>query len=173
MLLRTHNHGWTSLIYAAEGGHLDALRLLLNHPSADPAAMLAFDSAASDGHGYSALIGAASGAAYFAIHCTYGPGVGPGAHASSPARPFAPLLFLLRRVAADPQPGDAQQAHMTKVMEILGGRNEAYSEESEDEEECETLLSDDQPDTARDECVRQLLSSSVPRALTWRTTSPL
>jgi hypothetical protein len=34
-------------------------------------------------------------------------------------RPFAPLLLLLLRVAADPQASDAQQTHTTKVMEAL------------------------------------------------------
>jgi hypothetical protein len=54
---------------------VDAWRLLLDDPSADPAAMLAFDSAAAGGRGYSALIGAVFFARWH----------------GSPARPFAPF----------------------------------------------------------------------------------
>jgi hypothetical protein len=152
MLMHTSEHGWTAVMRAAQSGMVDAMRLLLDHPSADPAAMLAFDSAAYLGHGYSALLGAA----WFATRCGYGPEAD-----GSPARAFAPLLFLLRRVAADPQPGDAQQAHMNEVVEILVGRaalgHDPDEEDSEGEEERKSLLSDDQPDNARDECVRLLL----------------
>jgi hypothetical protein len=58
----------------------------------------------------------------------------------------APLLFLLRRVAVQPQPCDAQEAHMSRVMETLmeGPRSGA-------------LFDDDLPDDARDESLRLLL----------------
>jgi hypothetical protein len=144
MLMRTNQHGHTAIMRAAYFGRVDAMRLLLDHPSADPVGILAYDSTASDGRGYSAL----TGAAIFAIN---------GAGASSTA---LGLLFLLRRVAAGPQPSNAQ-AHMTNVLAILGGRDEEEdSENSEDEEEREerlTLLGVDHPDDERDECVRLLL----------------
>ncbi|KAG1681541.1 hypothetical protein FOA52_014047 [Chlamydomonas sp. UWO 241] len=59
---------------------------------------------------------------------------------------FAPLLLLLRRVAAQPQACDAQEAHMSRVMDALmqGPLSGAKA-------------GDDQPDDARDECVRLLL----------------
>jgi hypothetical protein len=49
---------------------------------------------------------------------------------------------------------------MTRVMEILVGRDE----EDEEHDERDTLLCDDQPDEARDKCVH--CSSLVPRAAT-------
>jgi hypothetical protein len=66
--------------------------------------------------------------------------------AERPAPSCIPLLFLLRRVAMQPQPCDNQEAHMSKVMEVLmdGPRSGV-------------MFDDDQPDDARDECIRLLL----------------
>jgi hypothetical protein len=115
---------------------VEVLRLLLEHPSADPAAMLG----AAVGRGTTAVMAAAA----FAVGL-------------SPARSCAPLLFVLRRVAVESQPSDDQQAHMTNVMGLLCQGPYPRSEE---------MFGTDQPDDARDECVRLLLErgSSVVRA---------
>ncbi|KAG1680971.1 hypothetical protein FOA52_009930 [Chlamydomonas sp. UWO 241] len=130
--------GKTVLMRAAHNGQVRVMRLLLNHPSANAAAMMAFDEELE----CSALVEAAKFAAGFADEAP---------------RSCAPLLLLLRRVAADPQQGPEQQAHMTKVMEVLGRVNEEDSDEDDEEDERMSLLADDQPDAARDECVRLLL----------------
>jgi hypothetical protein len=82
------------------------------------------------------------------------------ASAPTPKRPFAPLLLLLRRVAVDPHPSDAQQAHTTRVMEEFC---RVAEEEDGNLPSCSSrsrrggLFGDDQPeDDARDECVRLL-----------------
>jgi hypothetical protein len=132
------NDGFIALILAADTGQCEAMRLLLDHPSADPAAMMAVRSTA----GISALIAAAA----FAVH------------ADPPTRSCAPLLLLLRRVAVE-SPCDAQKAHMTEVMEVMcqDQQLENDEEDGQEVEEGEGLFDDDRPDDARDECVRILL----------------
>jgi hypothetical protein len=126
-------------MYAAQNGNLEAMRLLLDHPSADAAAMMAARSTT----GTSALMAAV----WFAAGL-------PAKPARVVPRSCAPLLLLLRRVAVESQPSDVHKAHMTEVMEELcpGPRwNEMFGS--------------DQPDDARDECVRMLLErgASYPR----------
>jgi hypothetical protein len=141
MLMHADADGDTALGLAASEGHVDAMRVLLDHPSADAAAMLAFRTPG----GASALTVTASFAA-----------------CSSPGNSSCePLLLLLRRVAADPHPSDAQHAHMTKVMEALCQdvlvEDEGEEEGEEDEERVRSVFDDDQPDASRDECVHLLL----------------
>jgi hypothetical protein len=152
MMVHASNDGATVLLCAASEGEVDVLRLLLDHPSADPAAMLSlFDSA----RGISALVCAAN----FAVSGSPLDGDYGGDELvlkrvlNKSMRSFAPLLFLLRRVAEDPQPSDVQEAHMTKVMEALC--QVVY--EGDEEEQEQTLFDDDQPDAARDESIRLLL----------------
>jgi hypothetical protein len=150
MIAHTSANGSTAFARAAYSGHLDALRLLLDHPSADPAAMLAFDSAHFTG-GYSAIVAATISA----CNC-----VSSASADSPPTRPFAPLLFLLRRVAADPQLCVAQDAHMTRVMEEMVEYDKSIYEDEENGEIFGSgllLLGDDHPDDARDEAIRLLL----------------
>ncbi|KAG1655176.1 hypothetical protein FOA52_005794 [Chlamydomonas sp. UWO 241] len=147
MMLRTSNAGCTALKLAAMNGEVDAVRLLHDHPSADPAAILAFDGT----HEVSALIMAAQFAADSSPY---------DGHA--PTRPFAPLLLLLRRIPVEPQPSDAHQAHMTRVVEVLSRARYVEDDEADEQDEEQaphavTLFDDDQPDDARDECVRLLL----------------
>jgi ankyrin repeat protein len=124
--------GLTTLMAAAMYGHVDALRLLLDHPSADASAMMELSFGVE---GTTALVCAARFAAQ-------------ALDESDPVlrSRCAPLLFLLRRIAVQPQPSDAQQAHMTKVMEALcqGPRSNE-------------LFDVDQPEDARDECVHLLM----------------
>jgi hypothetical protein len=126
---RSHAHGcgqaWRHRALAASEGQFDVLRILLDHPSADPAAMLVHAGADGD----TALIVAAHNAAR-----------------SSPGNSsFAPLLLLLRHVAAEPQPCADQQAHSSRVLQACHGDQKA-------------LFNVDQPDDSRDECVRLLLA---------------
>ncbi|KAG1675862.1 hypothetical protein FOA52_001519 [Chlamydomonas sp. UWO 241] len=136
MMLHATSDGATALTMAAWRGRLDAMRMLLDHPSADAAAMMAVQSA----DGTSALTAAAGFAA--------GNLVPDG---SDPMRSCTPLLLLLRREAAQSQPCDAQQAHVSRAMEALR-RGPRLSE----------LFQDDQPDGVRDECVRLLLEQGAP-----------
>ncbi|KAG1667353.1 hypothetical protein FOA52_001413 [Chlamydomonas sp. UWO 241] len=136
MILKQHD-GCDALMLAAQEGHVDALRLLLDHPSADVAAMMATRSA----EGISAVMAAAGFAA-----CQ-------PTDRYRDTRSCAPLLLLLRRDAVELQPSDAQEAHMTKVMEVLCQE----VEEEEEEEERVKLFVDDHPNDARDECIRLLL----------------
>jgi hypothetical protein len=101
------------------------MRLLLEHPTVDPAALMAIRNT----DGASALVVAAASA------CR------PDDNKPS----CEPLLFLLRRVcvAVDPQPSDAQQAHMTKVMEALC--QDIHVDDEEHEEHFRSLFDDDQP----------------------------
>lgn len=80
------------------------------------------------------------------------------------------LLFLLRRITVDPQPSDAQQAHMTKVMYHLCRDIEIWGEEEEEEERYMNVVDNDQPDAARDECIRLLIENG---AEVVRATSPV
>ncbi|KAG1674690.1 hypothetical protein FOA52_007214 [Chlamydomonas sp. UWO 241] len=147
MIMHTGTYGGTALSMPALGGHVHAMRLLLDHPDTDPAAMLAV----RDNHGCSVLVAAAQFAAKSNDCC--------------PGHRCAPLLFLLRRVAADPQPSDAQRAHTTRVMEALcwvydedkQGEMDNGDEEDERGEKKLSLFDDDQPDDVRDECIRLLL----------------
>jgi hypothetical protein len=130
MMMHSNKLGATAIMRAAETGFADAVRVLLDHPSADPAAMVA----ARTSGGWSALMFAAGFAA------------GQRDFGESPPCSCAPLLLLLRRIAVVPKPSDAHQAHMTEVLE----------------EFCHGPLSNemfgsDQPDDARDECVRLIL----------------
>ncbi|KAG1660004.1 hypothetical protein FOA52_009824 [Chlamydomonas sp. UWO 241] len=70
--------------------------------------------------------------------------------------PCAPLLFLLRRVAADPQACAAQQGHMRKVMGLLC-QLDTDDDDDEYEEKREDLFRLDRPDDERDACVCLLL----------------
>ncbi|KAG1677953.1 hypothetical protein FOA52_001371 [Chlamydomonas sp. UWO 241] len=132
MLMHTDDDGATSLMVAAVNGQVDVMRLLLNHPSADAAAMMA--------------VCTPGGASVFTSAARFA----AGQHMDSshdPARSCTPLLLLLRRVAVESEPGDAQQAHMTKVMEALcQGPQSVW------------LFDNDMEDATRDECVRLLLA---------------
>ncbi|KAG1674680.1 hypothetical protein FOA52_007204 [Chlamydomonas sp. UWO 241] len=182
MMMLANSRGGTALIGAATGGHVDAMRLLLDHPSANPAAMMH-----SSKYGYSALGTAALGGHVHAMrllldHPSADPAVmmavgsNRGRSALVAAAQFAadgddccpghrcvPLLLLLRLVAADPQPSDAQRAHMNEVMKALCMVDEEEEGESDDDDEDEkeekklALFDDDQPDDARDESIRLLL----------------
>jgi hypothetical protein len=105
------------------------MRILLDHPSADPAAMMAVRSTA----GISVFVAAAGCAAGVP---TFG----------TSTRSCAPLLLLLRRGVESQSCESTQQAHVSEVMEALckGPRSKE-------------LFDDDTPDDDRDECVRLLL----------------
>jgi hypothetical protein len=124
MIMHKLRLGSTALMVAAHKGNEGILRLLLDHPSADATAMMAARTPA----GFSALTAAADFAAEASPN-------------DSSRRSYAPLLLLLRRVAAEPQPCADQQAHMSRVLQACHGDQKA-------------LLNNDQPDDARDECVR-------------------
>jgi hypothetical protein len=128
MLMHGDSNGTelTALMITVLLGNVDAMRLLLDHPSADPAAMMVVRGPSGTSALKFAAMRAAGSLPYFR---------------TPPS--CAPLLLLLRRVAAEPQPSDDQQAHMSMVMEAL---------------RCDPrkLLDDDKPDDARDECVRLL-----------------
>ncbi|KAG1674685.1 hypothetical protein FOA52_007209 [Chlamydomonas sp. UWO 241] len=156
MMLAPSSSGAIAFFLAAVGGHVDAMRLLLDHPSADPAAMMEVRS-----NRRSALVATAEFAADGNDGC--------------PGHRCAPLLFLLRRLAADPQPSDAQRAHMNEVMEVLCmvSNEDEESEMDDNDEDGEgekgekklALFDDDQPDDVRDESIRLLLehgASAVP-----------
>jgi hypothetical protein len=134
-MMRTGIGGSTALLLAARAGQDDTMRLLLDHPSAAPAALVSTD-------GYSVLVEAAK----FAV-------CGDG---DESVDSFKPLLLLLRRVPVDPLACDAQQEHMTKVMEALfQGRQEDEDEDAEEWQEVRVnVFGVDMPDNARDECVR-------------------
>jgi hypothetical protein len=151
----------TALLEAAMGGHVDAMRLLLDHPAADATALMAarenyfgrhVDNANDGRPAVSALIAAASFAAAGPVSLTGVPA--PAFYASEsavqtlPLGDCAPLLFLLRRVAVEPHPSAAQQAHMSAVMEAMCEGPPSRSRR---------LLDDDQPDAVREACVRLLL----------------
>jgi ankyrin repeat protein len=144
MMMHTDDFGRTALFLAAQTGCVDACRLLMEHPSASAAMMASTD----DDH--SVLIAAAK----FAAGVTDPDDWDPPATIPS----CAPLLFLLRRVAVDPQACDAQQEHMTKVMEVLSQRRLDLHWDVDNDDEPQQVevgpLSVDQPDSARDECVR-------------------
>jgi hypothetical protein len=137
MMMLGNADGTTALMLAAQAGHIECMRQLLDHPSAADAAMLAVRAPGV------AIASALTDAAAFAAGSTVWLGPRP-----APTRSCAPLLLLLRRVAVEPQPGgDAQQAHMSKVMQVLcqGPRSNE-------------LFDDGTPDDVRDECVRLLLA---------------
>ncbi|KAG1678303.1 hypothetical protein FOA52_013924 [Chlamydomonas sp. UWO 241] len=156
MMTQRDADGATAFVGAAEAGQVEAMRLLLDHPRADPAAMMVVDGA---GGRPTALVAAAGFAA--------GQGQGGDGDESDsesdsdyedvdepiatrlPAS-CAPLLLLLRRVAAEPRPSDAQQAHMSLVMEAFcqGPLSQA-------------MLDDDESDAARDECICLLLEHAA------------
>ncbi|KAG1655522.1 hypothetical protein FOA52_000002 [Chlamydomonas sp. UWO 241] len=94
MMMLTDIRGCTALMFAAQDGHVNAIRMLLDHPSADVAARIAVRSTV----GISALTSAAGFAA----------GQPTLSRRASPARSCTPLLFLLRRVAVEPQLCDTQ-----------------------------------------------------------------
>jgi ankyrin repeat protein len=135
MILHAGDDGYTALLLAARNGHMESMRLLLDHPSADPAAMMASRSTS----GTSALTAAARFAAGRSTYCSC---------SRAPARSCAALLLLLRRVAMEPQPSDAQKAHMNEVVEVLCHTQGPRSQE---------MFDNDTPDGARDECVALLL----------------
>ncbi|KAG1670271.1 hypothetical protein FOA52_003621 [Chlamydomonas sp. UWO 241] len=133
MMAHTDSTGLNALMSAARNGCVDVMRLLLDHPFADPASMMAVRN--PGGTSISALTAAATWAA----------------RPPPPGRPLhppacAPLLFLLRRVVEEESlPSDAEQAHMSLVMEALThGSNSA-------------LFGNAEPDHVRDECVRVLM----------------
>jgi hypothetical protein len=132
MMMLGDDQGKTALMWAGFNGHTGVMRLLLDHPSADPAAMMELS---VDAYGATALVLAARFAAR-------------ALHESDPVlrSRCAPLLFLLRRIAVEPQPSDAQQAHMDQ------GDGGAVQGERSNE-----LFDVDQPDDARDECVHLLV----------------
>ncbi|KAG1665807.1 hypothetical protein FOA52_015300 [Chlamydomonas sp. UWO 241] len=132
MLMHTHNRVSTALMLAASGAHADATRLLLDHPSANAAAMVAVRRPG----GASALTAAAE----WAVGADY-----PSESFDS-TRSCEPLLLLLRRVAVESQPCDAQRAHMTEVLTVMGQGPQSQA-----------LFSDAKPDGVRDECMRMLL----------------
>jgi ankyrin repeat protein len=138
MLMHADGSGATALTLATSHGNVDAMRLLLDHPSADPAAMIAIRSPG----GASALTAAAT--------CAVGEDftLGDSTRPCAPYRcGFTPLLLLLRLTPVESQQArDAQQAHMSKVMEALceGPLSQA-------------LFDSDQPNDERDECIRLLM----------------
>jgi hypothetical protein len=138
MMRHTNSLGSTLLVMSAINGHVDAMRLLLDHPSADAAAMIAHRTT----NGISALISAAAFAASVPDACMNAASA-PAAQARS--WDYAPLLLLLRRVAVEPHPSDAQQDHMTLVMEFMCASPPRR------------LFDVDQPDAVREACVRLLL----------------
>jgi hypothetical protein len=142
MMMHSDSDGGTALMYAALGGDVGAMRLLLDHPAADAAAMMAVRYVDYGGC-LSALISAAKFAAS-------GPLVRTDAASASAVQTLpwdcAPLLFLLHRVAVEPHPSDAQQVHMSMVMEMMC-----------DGPPSRRLIDDDQPDAVREACVRLLL----------------
>jgi hypothetical protein len=141
MMMHADSDGYTALAYAAQEGHAAAMRLLIDHPSADAAAMIMH----ADSYGSTAL----SIAAGFAAGQ---PTVSPRA---PPTRSCAPLLLLLRRVPVESQPNDAQQAHVSKVMEVLHGGPRSN-----------VMFGSDQPDDVRDECIHLLLERGASYPLT-------
>jgi hypothetical protein len=181
MLAHADAGGDTALTLAAAKGHAAFMRLLLEHPSADAAAMLVHaDSAGWTDLGLAASEGrvdamrvlldhpSADAAAMLAFRTPEGGSAitlaaGVAAGSSSGNSSFAPLLLLLRRVAVEPQPCADQQAHMTKVLKMCHGGQKA-------------LLNVDQPDDSRDECVRLicnlLVSPGCPAALPWMEEEP-
>ncbi|KAG1678156.1 hypothetical protein FOA52_016092 [Chlamydomonas sp. UWO 241] len=146
MLTHTDGEGATALMLAARGGHVGAIRLLLGHPSADPTAMVA----ANGTDGESMLVSAARFATRRRVES-----------ASAPMRPCEPLLLLLHHVAEDPPPRDAQQAHMTQVLEALCEVQVEDSNEVDEEHSGHVTyfwcVFDDTVHEARDGCVRMLL----------------
>ncbi|KAG1662720.1 hypothetical protein FOA52_014586 [Chlamydomonas sp. UWO 241] len=134
MIMHTTADGRSTLMLAANG-HMDAMCMLRDHPSTDPAALMVVRGVG----GTSALTAAAAFAA------------GPPQTWRVLKRSCAPLLLLLSRVPVEPQPSDAaEQAHMSKAMEALcqGPRSKQ-------------MFDDDQPDDARDECVHVLIARSA------------
>ena len=138
---------------------MDAMRLLLDHPSADPPAMLgdafSLKVVARGGHVDAMRLlldhPSADRAAMLAVCASSARStsalIGAAAFAARGYGPDAPsgdcktLLFLLRCEAVEAQPSDAQEAHMRLVMERL-----------------KPLLEHDNPCGVRDECIRLLLA---------------
>jgi ankyrin repeat protein len=141
MMMHSDSEGGTALVYAARNGNMDAMHLLLDHPAADPAAMISFLNGNCSAL-LSAAIFAASGRTFVRTDAASASAV------QTPTWDCAPLLFLLRRVAVDPHPSDAQQVHMSMVMEAMCDGPLARSRR---------LLDDDHPDAVREACVRLLL----------------
>ncbi|KAG1665035.1 hypothetical protein FOA52_003210 [Chlamydomonas sp. UWO 241] len=139
MIMHATKLGGNALTLATSNGQVDAMRLLLDHPSANPAVMMAAQTATA---GMCSLVASAHFAA----------GTSPST-SRTPPRSCMSLLLLLRRVALEPQPSDAQQALMRKVMQVLfqGPRPKE-------------MFDQDQPDDVRDECVCLLLEHGA-RAL--------
>ncbi|KAG1674962.1 hypothetical protein FOA52_014757 [Chlamydomonas sp. UWO 241] len=131
MMMHANRNGDIALTCAALDGHVEAMRLLLDHPSADAAAMIALRGS----EGECALTAAADFAAGQPVCISRPPS----------ARSCVPLLLLLRRVAVESQPSDAQQEHMSTVMEALHGGPWSNA-----------MFGSDQPDVARDERIRML-----------------
>jgi hypothetical protein len=144
MLMAADEKGKTALMYAAMCGSVNALRLLLDHPSADAAAMMMVtNSGGSNALMFSAFCGQAAAMRVLLDHASADPaammaarstnGVSaltaaawfaagrPTGYPRALPRSCAPLLLLLRRVAVEPHPNDAQQTHMSKVMDAVPG----------------------------------------------------
>ncbi|KAG1657228.1 hypothetical protein FOA52_011516 [Chlamydomonas sp. UWO 241] len=143
MMMHASSDGHATLSLAAHNGQIGAMRLLLDHPSADPARMMAFHGVS----GRSALVSAAQFAAR-----------SPAASAPPPS--CDPLLLLLRGAAMQPGLRDAQEAHMSKVMEALMEGPQLGA-----------LFDDDQADGPRDEVVCLLLEFGA-RMVPARCNSP-
>ncbi|KAG1678622.1 hypothetical protein FOA52_012629 [Chlamydomonas sp. UWO 241] len=155
MLSHANSDGCTVLTNAAKAGHLDVMRLLLDHPAAmvvitngSTVLMVSVENSQLDV--MRLLLDHPSAAAMLAVRTPKGASAltvaaGVAAGSSTGHSSFAPLLLLLRRVDLGPQPCAAEQAHMTKVLKTCHGHQKA-------------LLNIDQPDAARDECVRLLLA---------------
>jgi hypothetical protein len=175
-----NRYGCTAIMQAADPGHAEVMRLLLQH-AADPAAMMMHANA----RGFTALMSAADSGRVDSLrvlldHPTADPATMvlarsvEGFAALTLAAEFAvgrlqgdtgienppscaPLLLLLRRLPMDPQPCDAHLAHMTEVMRSFSFCRQEDSDEEEESDEPVGLFAVDQPNNARDECVLLLL----------------
>ncbi|KAG1665618.1 hypothetical protein FOA52_011449 [Chlamydomonas sp. UWO 241] len=159
MLEAADGLGRTGLLQAAWGGYGDAIRLLLNHPFADPAAMMmhttklggnALTLAAYNGHVDAMRVlldhPSADPAAMMMRATSNGATALTLAAYNGHVDAMRVLLYHLSPEAAVVMPSDAQQARMSMVMEALceGPRsNEMFDQ--------------DQPDDVRDDCVCLLL----------------
>ncbi|KAG1672195.1 hypothetical protein FOA52_002895 [Chlamydomonas sp. UWO 241] len=147
MMMRTSCRGSTAFMLSAQNGHVDAMRVLLDHPSADAAAMMMH--ARPDD--WNALLWAARNGHAEAMGLLLDhPSADPTDPARVVTRSCAPLLLLLCRVAVASQPSHAHKAHMRQVVEALR-QGPRFHE----------IFFIDQPDDARDECVRLLLAGGV------------
>ncbi|KAG1672945.1 hypothetical protein FOA52_012390 [Chlamydomonas sp. UWO 241] len=172
---------FTPLMWTAAYGRVDAMRLLLEHPSANPAAMLVH----TDGNGETVIMTAAGRghvealrllldnpsadlpAASLATRKEIGPWMRDNSALTLAAGfavgqsqltfllasddPSCEALLLLLRRVPVDRHSRKLRAHMTEVMEVL------FQEDDLEWDEPVDLCGVDQPNNARGECVRLLL----------------